>query len=77
MEMDHPLIKDRHSSNEKPGGSERAKLLYRAAAGKATTVRGLCGEAELCGPLTVMAVFTYASDWRKTNTQSSLSLCLT
>lgn len=51
--MDHPPIKDRHPSNEKPGGRERAKLFYRAAAGKAMTARGLCGETELCGPLTV------------------------
>lgn len=69
MEVDHPLIKDGHSSNEKPGGSEGSKLLYRAAARKATTVRGLCGEVELCGPLNVTACFTYASDWRKTNSQ--------
>lgn len=29
------------------------------------TVRGLCGEAELCGPLNATSFFLYASDWKK------------
>ena len=65
MEVDHHLIKDCHSSNKKPGGSAGSKLLYQATAGKDMTVRGLCDEAEPCGPLNVTPFFPYASDWRK------------
>lgn len=63
MEVDHLRIKDCHSSNKKPGGRERSKRLYQATAGKDMTVRGLCDEAGMCGPLNVTPFFPCASDW--------------
>ncbi len=65
MEVDHHLIKDCHSSNKKPGGSGGSKLLYQATAGKDMTVRGLCDQAELCGPLNVTPFFPYGREKRK------------